>query len=126
MVELKIMPPTIPPTERLNMGIIREFSDFLKKYQVLGLAVAFIIGAASTKLVTAIVNDLVMPIISVLIPNGDWRTATWKVGPVEFLVGDFMGALIDFLIIAIVVFWIVKLMIQEDKDKEKDKKKRNN
>ena len=88
--------------------------DFLKKYQVIGLAVAFIIGAASTKLVTALVNDIVMPIVSVLVPGGDWRAATLDVGPVKFLVGDFVGALIDFFIIAAVVFTIVKFLMKED------------
>ena len=86
------------------MGIVSEFADFLKKYQVIGLAVAFIIGAASTKLVTAIANDLVMPIVGALVPGGDWRLAILQVGPVKFLIGDFAGALIDFLIIALVVF----------------------
>ena len=100
--------------EEIKMKIIQEFSEFLKKYQVLGLAVAFIIGAASTKLVTALVNDIVMPIVSVLIPGGDWRTATLNVGPVQFLIGDFVGALIDFIIIAFVVFTMVKIIMKED------------
>jgi large conductance mechanosensitive channel len=91
-----------------------EFTDFLKKYQVLGLAVAFIIGAASTKLVTAIVNDLVMPLVNVLVPSGDWRTAILQFGPVKLMVGDFAGALVDFLIIALVVFLIVKWIMKED------------
>ena len=52
------------------MSMATEFSEFLKKYQVIGLAVAFIIGAASTKLVTALVNDIVMPIIAVAVPGG--------------------------------------------------------
>ena len=51
------------------MKFVGEFKDFLKKYSVLGLAVAFIIGAASTKLVSALVNDIVMPIITVFIPR---------------------------------------------------------
>lgn len=96
------------------MKVVHEFLDFLKKYQVIGLAVAFIIGAASTKLVTALVNDIVMPIVSVLVPGGDWRAATLDVGPVKFLVGDFVGALIDFFIIAAVVFMIVKFLMKED------------
>lgn len=96
------------------MKVVHEFLDFLKKYQVIGLAVAFVIGAASTKLVTALVNDIVMPIISVLIPGGDWRAAIFNVGPVKFLMGDFVGSLIDFIIIAIVVFVIVKIMMKED------------
>ncbi len=96
------------------MKVIHEFLDFLKKYQVIGLAVAFIIGAASTKLVTAMVNDLVMPIVSVLIPGGDWRSAVLQIGPVKFLIGDFVGALIDFIIIAAVVFLMVKVLMKED------------
>ncbi len=86
---------------------------------MLGLAVAFIIGAAATKLVTALVNDVVMPIIAVLVPGGDWRTATWDVGSVQFLVGDLLGAVIDFLIIALVVYLIVKSIMKEDATKKR-------
>ncbi|MBI3588630.1 MscL family protein [Candidatus Micrarchaeota archaeon] len=96
------------------MGVLGEFSEFLRKYQALGLAVAFIIGAASTKLVTALVNDLVMPIVGALVPGGEWRTAALNAGPVKFLVGDFVGALIDFTIIAAVVFGIVKFVMRQD------------
>jgi len=96
------------------MSVLSEFAEFLKKYQVIGLAVAFIIGAASTKLVTSLVNDIIMPIIGVLVPGGDWRTATLQLGPVKFLIGDFVGALIDFAIIALVVFFIVKFMMKEE------------
>lgn len=96
------------------MGFVNEFMGFIKKYQVIGLAVAFIIGAASTKLVTALVNDLVMPLVAVLVPGGDWRTATLQLGTAKFMVGDFVGALIDFLIIAFVVFMIVKLIMREE------------
>lgn len=91
-----------------------EFKQFLLKYQVLGLAVAFIIGAASTKLVTAVVNDLFMPLVGALIPGGNWRQITWDVGSIKFLVGDLFGNLLDFLIIAFVVFLIVKMIMKED------------
>ena len=96
------------------MTFVSEFKEFLKKYQVLGLAVAFIIGAAATKLVTALVNDIVMPIVGALVPGGDWRLATLDIGPVKFMVGDLVGALIDFAIIALVVYMIVKLVMKED------------
>jgi large conductance mechanosensitive channel len=96
------------------MGIVSEFSEFLKKYQVVGLAVAFIIGAASTKLVTALVTDIIMPVVGALVPNGDWRSSVLELGPVKLLVGDFAGALVDFMIIALVVFAIVKFMMRED------------
>ena len=89
--------------------------DFLNKYCVIGLAVAFVIGLAITKLVTALVTDLIMPIIGALIPGGDWRTATLDIANIKFLVGDFVGALIDFIIIALVIFLIVKNLIKEKK-----------
>lgn len=98
----------------VGKGFMAEFKEFLQKYQVLGLAVAFVIGAASTKLVTAIVTDLIMPIIGVLVPGGDWRASTLELGPVKFLVGDFVGAVIDFAIIALVIFVIVKMIMKED------------
>jgi len=99
-------------------GFIDEFVEFLMKYQVIGLAVAFIIGAAATKMVTAMVTDIIMPIIAVLIPGGDWRTAVVQAGPIKFLVGDFVGSLIDFIIIALVVFLIVKFIMRGDTSKK--------
>ena len=99
-------------------GPVKEFMDFLMKYQVIGLAVAFIIGAAATKMVTAMVNDIIMPIIGAVIPGGSWRTAVLEIGSVKFLVGDFVAAIIDFVIIAFVVFLIVKFMIKGDTSKK--------
>lgn len=96
-------------------SFLSEFNDFLTKYGVIGLAVAFVMGAAVTKLVTAFVTDLIMPIIGALIPGGDWRLATLNIGSIKFMVGDFAGALIDFIIIAIVIFMIVKNMVKEKK-----------
>lgn len=96
-------------------SFLSEFNDFLTKYGVIGLAVAFVMGAAITKLVTAFVTDLIMPIIGALIPGGDWRLASLNVGSIKFMVGDFAGALIDFIIIAIVIFMIVKNIVKETK-----------
>jgi large conductance mechanosensitive channel len=95
-------------------GFIDEFMGFLMKYQVIGLAIAVIIGGAAGKLVTAMVTDIIMPVIAVLIPGGDWKTTIINVGPIKFPVGDFIGALIDFIIIALVIFLIVKFMIKGD------------
>lgn len=100
------------------MGILEEFSTFLKNYQVIGLAVAVIIGAAAGKMVTAMVNDIIMPLIAVLIPGGDWKTSVLEIGPVKFLVGDFVGAVIDFAIVALVIFIIVKLIMKGDTSKK--------
>jgi large conductance mechanosensitive channel len=86
----------------------REFKQFLVKENVLALAIAVVLGAAMGKLVTAIVNDFIMPIVEVVTPGGNWRAVTLDLGPVSFLIGDFIGALIDFIIIAFVVWRISK------------------
>jgi len=99
----------------VKKSFIQEFNDFLTKYGVIGLAVAFVMGAAITKLVTALVTDLIMPIIGAVIPGGDWRAATLSLGNIKFLVGDFTGNLIDFIIIALVIFMIVKAIVKEKK-----------
>lgn len=98
--------------------MIQEFKDFLKQYNVIGLAVAFIIGIAATTLVQSLVNNIVMPCITPFIPKGAWQTATFTIGPIVLGWGAFLGALINFLIIAIVVFIIVKKLLQEDKKKK--------
>ncbi len=101
--------------DEVKKSFMQEFMDFLNKYGVIGLAVAFVMGAAVTKLVTALVTDLIMPIIGAVIPGGDWRSAILAVGNIKFLVGDFVGALIDFIIIAFVIFIIVKSITKEKK-----------
>jgi large conductance mechanosensitive channel len=90
----------------------REFKQFLVKENVIALAIAVVIGAALGKLVTALVNDFIMPIVAAVTPAGDWRAYTLDIGPVKFLVGDFIGALIDFIIIAFVVWRISKALIK--------------
>ena len=72
-------------------------------------------GGAAAKLVSSLVADIIMPIIGVLIPGGDWRKITLDIGPVKLLVGDFAGALIDFVIIAFVIFMLVKYAVKEEK-----------
>ena len=97
-------PPTLPPPK----GLVDEFVQFLNKYGVVGLAIAFIMGGAVNKLVSALVNYIVMPIITFFIPQGGWREATLSLGPIKLLIGEFAGALLDFLIISLVIFSIMK------------------
>jgi len=97
------------------MGFIAEFSSFLKEYKVMALAVAFIIGVALTNLVQSLVNNIIMPIVTFFIPGGDWETATFSVGPVVIGWGAFLAALINFIIIALVVFLIVKMVMKQEK-----------
>ena len=90
----------------------REFKAFLVKENVLALALAVVIGAALAKVVSAIVADFIMPIVTFAVPAGGWRTMTIDAGPVRFGVGDFIGALVDFLVIGFVVWRISKVFIR--------------
>lgn len=98
-------PAAAPPPPK---GFGEEFRAFLEKRGVIGLALAVIVGGAASKLVTAMVNDLLMPILTFFIPEGGWREAALMVGPIRLAVGDFLGALLDFIIISFVVFMIMR------------------
>lgn len=97
------------------MKLLKEFKEFLTEYKVIGLAVAFIIGVAATALVTSLVNNVIMPLITPFIPGGAWQTATFSMGPIVIGWGAFMGALINFIVIALVVFMIAKMVLKEEK-----------
>ena len=97
-----------PPPE--PQGIWEEFIDFINKYGVMGLAIGFIIGSASKDLVSALVVDILMPVITFFIPGGTWREATLSVGPIVLSLGHFAGALLDYLIIALIVFYLMKAL----------------
>jgi large conductance mechanosensitive channel len=93
--------------------MLQEFIAFLKTYGVIGLALAVIIGGKVNALVSAIVEGIVMPVVTFFIPGGSWRTATLNVGPIRLLLGPVFGALLDFLIVAFVVFYLSKLVLRE-------------
>lgn len=97
-----------PPPEPEGFWI--EFIDFINKYGVVGLAIGFIIGSASKDLVNALVADILMPVITFFIPGGAWKEATLSVGPVVLSLGHFVGALLDYLIIALIVFYLMKAL----------------
>ena len=101
------------------MGLILEFKEFLKEYKVIGLAVALIIGLAATSLVKSIVDNLVMPIITPFIPGGAWQTSTFSIGPIVIGWGALLGAIINFIVIAFVVFLIAKYALKEEKVRKK-------
>jgi len=99
-------PPPVKPK-----GALAEFLDFIGTAGVIGLAVGFIMGTYIGKIVSALVQDIIMPIPGALIPGGDWRKAvfTLPIGSgMNFAVGDFVGVIVDFLIVAVVVFFIAK------------------
>lgn len=99
--------PAAPPAPK---GLWGEFLDFISKYGVLGLAVGFIIGLYLGNVVQALVKDLLLPAIGLAIPGmKDLATYAATVSSQVFGIGDFLVALITFIIVAFVVFLIVKV-----------------
>jgi large conductance mechanosensitive channel len=91
--------------------MLKEFLAFLKQYGVVGLAIAVIIGGQLNELVKAVVDGILMPLIGLLLPAGmNWQE--WAVG--VLLPGKVLAALINFLIVALLVFWFAKKVLRED------------
>jgi len=123
LLEPKPAPPAPPPPK----GMWKEFMDFISKYKVMGLAVAFIMGVYLGALVQALVEDFIMPIIGMALSGaGIGNLSTLKFGMPSttfdasgnpptgytgqlFGVGDFLVALITFIIVAFVIFLLVKI-----------------
>jgi large conductance mechanosensitive channel len=91
----------------------KDFKTFLIKQNALALALAVVIGVALNRVVQAFVNDLIMPIVTVATPSGDWEKAIWQLGSIKFGVGDLMSALLNFLIIGFVAWRISKIVAPE-------------
>ena len=99
-----------------KQSFVQEFMGFLKTFGIIGLAIAFIIGAAASKLVTALVNDIINPIVGLALPSGDLKLLETEVinsvsGVISvFKYGDFIANVIDFIIIAVIVFILYKVL----------------
>ena len=95
-------------------GFVKEFMDFLQTFGVVGLAIGFVIGVASSAVVNSLVKDLINPIVGLVLPTGNLSslnaTITSPVSgkPSVFLYGDFVSQIIYFVIIALVVFIMYK------------------
>ncbi len=90
--------------------MIKEFKDFISKGNVMDLAVGIIIGAAFTAIVGSLVEDLINPLIGIFMGGIDFSGMSLKVGDATFTYGKFITAIINFLIVAFVVFMLVKAM----------------
>lgn len=98
-------------SKRLSMLHVGEFMDFIRKQGVVGLAVGFVLGGAVSKVVTALVTDIINPLLGILIGRTEsLKEAKLAFSGVEILWGDFLSVSIDFLVIALVVYYAVKLL----------------
>jgi large conductance mechanosensitive channel len=92
------------------MTWLREFREFAVRGNVVDLAVAVIIGGAFGKIVSSLVEDLVMPALGVLIGGLDFKNLFWQIGAAKITYGKFIQTCIDFLIISLAIFLAVKLI----------------
>ena len=88
--------------------MLAEFKTFIARGSALDLAVGIIIGAAFTAIVTSLVDDLVNPLIGIFVGGVDFSAISFGIGDAQFMVGNFVNAVIKFLIIAFVVFMLVR------------------
>ena len=90
--------------------IIKEFKEFISKGNVLDLAVGVIIGTAFSKIVTSLVNDVIMPLIGIIIGGLDFSKLSITVKDSEIMYGAFIQNVVDFLIIAVCIFAVIKVI----------------
>lgn len=112
------------------MKLIDDFKKFAFKGNVMDLAVGVVIGAAFGKIVTAFVSDLVMPLVALVMPSGDWRASGFVLrkaadakDDVILKYGDFLGSVVDFLIVAAVLFIVVSKVMQGARERIAPKEK---
>lgn len=100
------------------------FKQFIREQGIVGFAIAFILGGAVTKLVTAFVTDLVQPLINVVLGGAaGLKTVSFTIFEAKFLVGDFIFAVIDFVVIAAVIYWGFRYFRLDRLDIKKDQPK---
>ena len=99
------------------MSMIKEFKAFISRGNVIDLAVGVIIGGAFGKIVSSLVNDIIMPLVGVIIGGKNFAELSVTVGSASITYGLFIQSVIDFLIIALCIFLIVKLLSKFKKKK---------
>lgn len=114
----------VNPEETVKKGkkTFKEFKSFISKGNVIDLAVGVIIGSAFSKIVTSIVNDILMPLIGILIGGINFSNLSLKIGDATISYGNFIQNVIDFLIIAICIFTFVKIIEKFSKKPETEEK----
>jgi len=105
---------------------MKGFIEFIRSQGVVGMAIGFIMGSSITKLTTSLVNDMVNPLIGLLMGGhvGDLKAAYFQIGSSQILWGSFVSSLVDFLIIAFIIYLTVKILgLDKSKEKPETKKK---
>ena len=103
--------------------LLNEFKEFISRGNVIDMAVGVVIGSAFSKIVTSLVNDIIMPLIGVIIGGLDFTSLSIKIKDSEILYGSFIQNIVDFLIIAACIFTVIKVMNKFKKQKPTEEPK---
>ena len=117
--------------EKKKKGFFAEFKEFARRGNVVDMAVGVIIGAAFKAIVDSLVKDIVMPFVGIFIDTSSFSDVIIRIGDAEIMIGSFIAAIVNFLVIALVVFCMVKAIngahkrfekkkVEEEKDKPKE------
>lgn len=107
-------------------GFFNDFKSFIKRGNVMDLAVGVVIGTAFGKIVTSLVNDIIMPLVGLLIGGQDFKNLSIKINNSTIAYGSFIQNIVDFLIISFFVFVFIRLLNNLFKKKEIEDKKAEN
>lgn len=100
---------------------MKNFINFIREQGVVGLAVGFILGGAVSKVVSSIVTDIINPLLGLLLGKvGNLEQAFMQIGESKLMWGNFIATVIDFVVVALVVYFGVKILKVEKLDKKKD------
>ena len=98
--------------------MLQEFKDFAMKGNIVDLAVAVVIGAAFGKIVSALVANLITPLVGILMGGINFAEMSWTYGEAVFGYGAFLQSMLDFVIVALVLFMVIKAMNKMEKEEE--------
>lgn len=98
------------------------FLDFIREQGVVGLAVGFVLGSSISKIVSSLVGDIINPFINIILgATGNFKDNFVSIGGVDLRWGNFLGSIVDFLVIAFVIYLLVKILGVEKLDKKRGK-----
>ncbi len=103
-------------------ALIREFKEFISKGNVMGMAVGLIVGSAFTAIVTSLNQDIITPLLGLILGQIDFTSLSLTVGGASVMYGNFIQAIITFLITALTLFFVLKGFNKMTRKKEEEKK----
>ena len=110
--------------EKLIKKEIGEFKEFINRGNVIEMSIGVLMGTSFSKIVTSIVNDVLMPTIGIFMGGLDFTDIVFKIKDAEIKVGSFIQSIVDFLIVAICIFVFIKILSKLTKKKEEKEEKK--